>query len=619
MTSGQSVEAAYRIAFEPMNVAVDCLTSETLLDCVRRHRIRLATSCGGRGTCASCLVQFVDGSVPDASASDTSVISPERLAQGWRRACQTRPAGNGTVFVPPRSTAAPLRTNVEGSTTEFDLDPPVRIIPFKLSPPTIGDLAADDLRLQEAIEATASGVCRQFDAILMRTLPTALRDWGWQGWVASLGGEVIAMGKTGQPALGLAIDLGTTNISAVLVDLTTGTSLATKGIENPQTSFGADLITYASVIRRKPETAEQLRQLAVTALNQLGADLCREVDCDPALIIEATIAGNTMMHHLLLGLPVGQLAMSPFVSALSQAADVKARDLNLDFAPGGNIHFLPNIAGFVGGDHSATLLASETGTDQPVVIMDIGTNTEISLVDSDSITSVSCPSGPAFEGGHLSSGMRAAEGAIELVRIKGDEVLVDTIGEGSPVGICGSGVLDAVAQLHLAGICNARGQIQTGHDRVRSERDQNRFVLVGHEETGGVEIALTQDDIRAVQLAKGAIRAAVDQLLERTGYAEKDICQVVVAGAFGNYIDISSALSIGMLPDLPYTCFAQVGNAAGEGARLVLLSRQKRAEARDLARRAEYFELAGSKTFMKAFGARINFPQRVKAKPFDND
>lgn len=614
MTEAGTEDAACRIIFEPMSEAVDCQAGETLLDCARRHRIRLATSCGGQGTCASCLVQIVEGPKPEAAAGDANVISAERLAHGWRRACLARPLGDCTVFVPPRSTAAPLRTNVEGDAAEFELDPPVRIVPFELTPPTMADVMADDMRLRGAIEAHTPGSCARFDPVVARDLPTLLRRWDWRGWAASLNGEVIALGEADQQALGLAVDLGTTNMSGVLVDLGTGETLATKGIENPQTSFGADLITYASKIRRDPETADQLRGLAVSALNQLAVELCREGGGEPGMIVEATVAGNTMMHHLLLGLPVAQLAMSPFVPALSRAADVKARDFELDFAPGANVHFLPNIAGFVGGDHTATLLATRTRADKPVIIMDIGTNTEISLVDGDDITSVSCPSGPAFEGGHLSAGMRAAEGAIELVRIKGDEVLIETIGDGRPVGICGSGVLDAVAQLHAAGICNDRGQFLEGHKRVQSDGGNNRFVLASEEQTGTNETALTQDDIRAVQLAKGAIRAATDQLLEKTGTAERQLGQVIIAGAFGNYIDVGSALAIGMLPNLPYSRFAQVGNAAGEGARQILLSRKKRAEAGDLARRAEYFELAGSKTFMKVFGARINFPPRAKAK-----
>ncbi len=607
--------ASFSIAFDPMNLTVDCRGDETILDCARRHRIRLATSCGGQGTCASCLVQIIEGPSPEAAAEEKDVISSARLSQGWRRACLAHPAGDCKVFIPARSTAAPVRTHVGGNAVDLEIDTPVKILPFELSPPTLDDAVADDRRLRETLEIHNPDVCQRFDPALMQNLSNNLRQWDWRAWAASLNGEVVATGPLDQQPVGLAIDLGTTNISGTLVDLSSGKTLAAIGAENPQTSFGADLITYASLIRRKPEAADQLRDLAVTALNRLAVELCSQSSVSSSSIVEATIAGNTMMHHLLLGLPVHQLAMSPFIPSLSQAADIKARDIGLGFAPGANIHMLPNIAGFVGGDHCATLLATMTACEKPVIVMDIGTNTEISLVDGDRITCVSCPSGPAFEGGHLSYGMRAAEGAIELVRIKGDKIHFETIGDVTPVGICGSGVLDAVAQLYAAGICNERGQIQEGHDRVRGDLDNREFVLASVEETGageGSEITLTQDDVRAVQLAKGAIRAATDQLLEKTGYSEKDLDQVVIAGAFGNYIDVGSALTIGMLPDLPFNRFAQVGNAAGEGARQALISEEKRVAAQDLAVRAEYFELAGSKTFMKTFGARINFPLQSK-------
>ncbi len=617
MTATPSGGAGWRVSFEPMAVAVDCGRDETLLDCARRHRIRLATSCGGQGTCTSCLVQVVEGPQPEVPAGEAKVVSAERLAHGWRRACLARPVGDCTVFVPPRSTAAALRTDVGGEAAELTLDPAMKIIPFQLNPPSFDDVEADDERLRRVLDAATPGASRSFDPALMRELANSLRKWGWRGWAASLNGEVIAAGPEDQRPLGLAIDLGTTNISGILVDLQTGSSLATKGCENPQTSFGADLIAYAAKIRRDPETAGRLRESALSGLNGLAADLCGECGTDPEAIVEAVVAGNTMMHHLLLGLPVNQLAMSPFIPAVSGSLDVKSRDVGLEFAPGANVHLLPNVAGFVGGDHTATLLTAMTRSDKPVIIMDIGTNTEISLVQGERITSVSCPSGPAFEGGHLSAGMRAAKGAIELVRIKDGNVRYETIGDGPPVGICGSGVLDAVAQLHAAAICNGRGQIQAGHARVREVAGSMEFVLAEGGQTGSDDIAITQDDVRAVQLAKGAIRAATDQLLEKTGFGEKDLDRIIIAGAFGNYIDVGSAIAIGMLPNLPYSRFVQVGNAAGEGARQVLVSAGKRGEARALADRAEYFELAGSKTFMTTFGARINFPARRNQKSPD--
>jgi uncharacterized 2Fe-2S/4Fe-4S cluster protein (DUF4445 family) len=402
--------------------------------------------------------------------------------------------------------------------------------------------------------------------------------------------------------------------------MSNGETLSAKGMENPQTIYGADLITYASHIRRKPETALELKKLAVEGVNRLAVDLCAEVGASPEQIVEVTVAGNTMMHHLLLGLPVRQLAMSPFISTMSAAIDVKARDLDIAIAPGGYVHMMSNIAGFVGGDHVATLLASELDGEAPVIIMDIGTNTEISLVQSGNITSVSCPSGPAFEGGNISSGMRAAAGAIELVRIKGEELKLQTIGDEAPVGICGSGVLDVVAQLYLAGVCDHRGRLLEDHPRVRAIESKRAFILADERESGsGLAITFTQEDLRALQLAKAAIRSATDLLLEQTGYAESDLAKVVIAGAFGNFIDVGSALAIGMLPELPFNRFVQVGNAAGDGARFALLSKVQRAEALDIAERAQYIELAGTDSFMKVFGSRINFTETRDIKPHEKD
>ena len=397
--------------------------------------------------------------------------------------------------------------------------------------------------------------------------------------------------------------------SGLLVDLESGTTLAATGLENPQTSYGSDLISYASLIRRKPEKAALLQQLAIDALNSLSTDLCDAVGLKASDIAEMTVAGNTMMHHLLLGLPVRDLASSPFIPALSAAHDVEARDLGVEIAPGGVIHLLPNIAGFVGGDHVAALLATIGQADGPVITMDIGTNTELSLIRGDEIISVSCPSGPAFEGGNISCGMRAAVGAIESVRVTSHGVRIKTIEDAPAVGICGSGVLDVLAQMYQSGVIDKRGRMQEGHPRVREGRFGRELVLADEGETGGPAVVFTQDDVRAVQLAKAAIRAGCDHLLSLAGLSENDLDKVLIAGAFGSYIDVASAITAGLLPDLPFNRFAQVGNAAGEGARQVLLSRERREEAGCIALRARYAELASSKAFLPAFSKRIGFAE----------
>jgi uncharacterized 2Fe-2S/4Fe-4S cluster protein (DUF4445 family) len=414
---------------------------------------------------------------------------------------------------------------------------------------------------------------------------------------------VIALFSPSSRQLGLAIDLGTTKIAGYLVDLSDGRTLAAKGVMNPQISYGEDVISRINRVIKSPDDSVQLQKLAVEAINELGADLCAEVSANIEEIVEAVVVGNTAMHHLFLNLPVKQLALSPFVPAVSRALEVKARDLGLGIAPGAYVHLLPNIAGFVGADHVAMLLATEAReAEEPIIALDIGTNTEISLVNNGEVNTVSCASGPAFEGGHIKYGMRAATGAIERLRIDGDKVQYQTIDGAPPIGICGSGILDALAQLYLAKVIDENGRIMSNHPRVRNYKGQREFILVSKEERKGKPaITITQHDVRELQLAKAAIRTGIQALLEASGCAEDDIKQVIIAGAFGTYIDVASAVAIGMLPPLPLNRFQQVGNAAGMGAKLALISLKSRAKAQAVASRVSYIELASTPGFQPTF------------------
>jgi len=613
--------AGIQVTYAPMGQTFAGTAGDSVLDIARRNRVRIASSCGGQGRCMSCSVQFVEGEVPLPADADRRSLSERRLSEGWRRACLARPAGDCTVFVPPRSTAAPVRTHVDGRPVEVELDPAARGVFVELTPPTLEDPRADDLRLLDAVNTQVPGLAHRVDIEVLRSLSPDLRNWGWRALVSVHSGDVVAVGPESSRTFGIAIDLGTTNISGVLVDLATGKTLAVHGMENPQTAYGGDVISYAAFVRRTHDGAAILQRTVVDALNELVAALTGEVGDAPAHVAELVVAGNTMMHHLLAGLPVAQLAASPFVAAVSEPLDLRARDLGLQIAPGGYVHLVPNIAGFVGGDHTAMLLATEAAGEEGLVLaMDIGTNTEISLLEGGRITSVSCPSGPALEGGHITSGMRAAVGAIEQVRISDDGVSLETIDDGAPAGICGSGVLDTVAQLYLTGVVNPRGRLQEGHPFVRVNDVTREFVLAGEAKTGGPPVVFGQDDVRAVQLAKAAIRSATDLLLQQTGHSESQLDRVIIAGAFGNYIDITSAIAIGMLPDLPFSRYAQVGNAAGDGARQILVSMAQRARAREIAASARYVELAGADGFMSAYVSRINF-DRVRgvrhAQPVD--
>jgi len=530
-------------------------------------------------------------------------FSLQELKDGWRLACQTYPRSDCKLGIPSESMTTLQRTQVEGLEIAVHPEPPVQGYHLQLVTPSLSDLRADGDRLLEALYQQHQLHCSKIDIDVLRTLSPRLRSWSWECRASIRHDEVVALGPWPGRQLGLAIDLGTTKIAGYLVDLSDGRTLAAKGVMNPQISYGEDIISRITAVNNSPDESTHLQKVVIRTLNKLISGLSTEVGASPTDIVEAVVVGNTAMHHLFLGLPVRQLAVSPYVPAVSNALDIKARDLGLHIAPGAYLHLLPNIAGFVGGDHVAMLLATEVWqTEGPAVALDIGTNTEASLVNGGEITTVSCASGPAFEGGHIKDGMRATSGAIERVRIAGGSIQYQTIDEVPPVGICGSGILDTMAQLYLAGIIDKGGRMKGNHPRVRTHKNQREFVLVSKEEQDERSaIVTTQQDVRQLQLAKAAIRTGIQALLETNGCSEEEIKQVIIAGAFGSYIDVSSAITIGMLPSLPLGRFRQVGNAAGMGAKLALISLSQRSQAQAIASQVNYIELANSPNFMQTF------------------
>jgi len=478
--------------------------------------------------------------------------------------------------------------------------------------PTLDDPRSDVGRVVAALKAAdALGADRnlEVDLAAARILPGLLRAESMDG-AARLrawrrGRELVGFAPAGTRPLGLAVDLGTTNIAGFLIDLETGERLATLAVENPQVAWGGDVISRINHAIRSPEAARELQVAVIEALNGLAHDLCQALGASPETIVDVAIGGNTAMHHLFLGLPVRQLGRAPFVAAIGDALEVRARDLGLVTAPGARAWLPANIQGFVGGDHMMTLLATEDRWQGPraSVVMDIGTNTEISVIHQGRIHSASSPSGPALEGGHISCGMRAAEGAIEKVWLENGRVRFRAIAGKSPVGLCGSGVLDAVAALYRGGAINAMGRIQAGHPDVTEDASGNRAASLAP----GVE--LTQADVRSVQLAKAAVRAATDLLIEAAGLQPGQVDQVLIAGAFGAYLDVQSGIDIGLFPPLPRECFEQVGNAAGKGVRQAVASAGARARASQTAAICRYVELSSRGDFQKTFMHHIAFPR----------
>ncbi|MBA7561783.1 Na(+)-translocating NADH-quinone reductase subunit F [subsurface metagenome] len=594
---------ACSVDFEPVGRRGGCQKKESLLACARQLGVGISSICNGKGTCHSCKVQVLSGTVSKPTPSEVETFSPQELKAGWRLACQTYPRSNIKVHVPAESMTTPQRLQVEGQEVTVSPQASVRAYSLKLAVPSLEAPQADADNLLQTLNQKHKLNCNSVDIGALRVLSNQLRSWKWQCQAAVRNYQVIALLPPKSHPLGLAIDLGTTKIAGYLMNLNDGKTLAAKGVMNPQISHGEDIISRINGAVHSAEDRVQIQRLAAEAISQLGADLCTEVGANIEEIVEAVVVGNTAMHHLFLGLPVRQLALAPFIPAVSRSLDVKARNLGLGFAPGAYVHLLPNLAGFVGADHVAMLLATGVGQKKgPIVALDIGTNTEVSLIHEGKIVTTSCASGPAFEGGHIKYGMRAANGAIERLKITGDKIQYQTIGEAPPVGICGSGILDALAQLYLSKAVDEGGRLNADHPRVRTYQKKREFILVSKEERNGQPaITITQQDVRELQLAKGAIRSGIQALLEASGVSEDKIKQVIIAGAFGTYINVASAIEIGMLPSLPLARFLQAGNAAGMGAKLALISLKQRAQARALTSRVRYIELAGAPNFNQAF------------------
>ncbi len=600
---------AYTIDFEPIGRRVEAEGGETLLRVAQAGGVGLAAVCGGSGTCGRCLVQVISGAVSAPTENERQRVGEERVGQGYRLACETLIEGDCKINVPPASLTTVQRTQVEGRELNVALDPLVHSYEVTLSPATRQDLRSDATRLCDALSARGLG-CLRVDLAAAQRLPGILRTHEWRLTAAVMHDKVVAVLPPQNPPLGIAVDLGSTKLAGYLVDLTSGRTLAAQGMMNPQIAYGEDVMARLTYAVQRAEGARQLQEVIVRGLDDLACALCKETGQAPEDVIEAVIVGNTAMHHLLLGLPTEQLGAAPYVAALSEPCDLLGRDIGLTFAPDVFVHILPNIAGFVGADHVAMLLGSGIHAASDVVMgMDIGTNTEVALKVGERIYTCSTASGPAFEGAHIAAGMRAAPGAIERVWIQDGRVRYRVIDDLPPVGMCGSGILDAVGQMRKIGVLDERGAMSLDHPRARMGDRGPEFVIVPRAESGnGDDIVLSRADVSEIQLAKGAMRAGSELLMQEAGITSADLDRVVIAGAFGSYIDVRNALRIGMFPPLPPDRFEQVGNAAGVGARLVLISQEQRALAAEIALRAEYVELTNDPRFAMAFAEAMLMP-----------
>ncbi len=605
------------IDLQPIGKRIDVPVGTNLLDACQQAGVELVAVCGGAGVCGTCRVRLLKGQLTQVTTSEMDELGAGDLAAGYRQACQVEVLSDVTLEIPPESLSAPQRLSIEGRETDFEWQRSViETYDVKVEPATLTDLRPDTTRILDALRRDGGPFDLplnepyrpNFDSEAVKALAPLLRNNDWRVRVVIRNeNEVVAFLPAGTRAYGLAVDIGTTKVAAYLIDMESGETVAKSGAMNPQIAYGEDIISRIRYINDHPDGLKTLQERIVETLNNLVEELSKEAKVKREQVIEAVIVGNTAMHHIVAGLPVKQLGDSPYMATVGEAMNIKARDLGLKLAAGATVYLPPNIAGFVGADHVSMLVgAGLHHVQETIVSLDIGTNTELSLFHKGRHWTCSCPSGPAFEGAHIEDGMRAAPGAVERVRLEGDDVQVHTIGNVDAVGICGSGILDAIAECRKADLLTPKGAFIGAHPRLRGNGTAAEFVLVpAARSRTGRDVRMTRKDVNEIQLAKGAVRAGAEALLDVAGIKAEDLDQIVIAGAFGTYLDVDSAVTVGMFPRIERTRYQQIGNAAGTGARRMLVARNQREIAENIAREVEFVELAKHPSFTKIYSQAL--------------
>ncbi len=588
-----------KVEFQPLGRRTEIEPGRTLIEAAQSAGVDLVSVCGGYGSCDSCRVKLVNGKLNEPTSTERDIFVSKDIENGYRLACQAIPVSDVKIVVPHDSLTTPQRLQIEGQGVPIELDPIVTPIDISLEHPLDDVPLEDNIRLVETLKAAGES-SPSIDPILKIDLTDRLRDQGWQARIALRRGEVVAILPPKERLFGLAVDLGTTKVAAYLVDLENGETVTKTGVMNPQIAFGEDVVSRIVHAKKGPEQRAALQQSIIQTINEIIASLCTDVSAMPEQVVELVVVGNTAMHHLLLGLPTRQLGVLPFAPAVRESMETRSSELGIHAALGAIVYFPPNIAGYVGGDHAALILATGIAeTYKTVLALDIGTNTEVSLVTGGKLFSCSCASGPAFEGAHIQDGMRAASGAIERVQIIDEEIHIQTIGGGQSSGICGSGILDAVWVMVSVSALEVSGRLIKTNPSVRRTADGTyEYVLVPGERTEhGRDIVVTQNDVREFQLAKAAIQAGIKILLEEAHIGPEELDEFIIAGAFGTYIHVENAIHTKLFPDLPLNRFSQIGNGAGEGAKQLLISAQARQLIDELHNQISYINLASHPRF----------------------
>ncbi len=604
---------------------------ESILQTAQQNDVEINATCGGRGRCRSCRIKMVKGETPEATIADRSQLSEEEMQEGFRLACQCFLQSDASISIAPPINETSFQILVDTGGTDLDEDgqkPDSGISKDFLIPQRAKDEADDSSELEALIAGSDGGTKLSLD--LLRQVPKTLEDSKDGVTVARYGNQVLSIeaGDTSTQMFGLAFDIGTTTVVGYLVDLSTGETLTSISGLNPQSVFGGDLISRIAFGAESPANVRKLHSRIVTYLNDLSKAACEQVGVKPDHVYKVTIVGNTCMHHLFLGIDPTTVGHAPYAPIIRSAYSCSARDAGLRLNPGARLFMLPLVAGFVGADTVGVILSTKIEKEDEIsVIADIGTNAEVVLKCSGGLYTCSSPAGPALEGGQIYDGMRAALGAIDRVTINaGDDVEVHTIGGVPALGICGSGLIDTVACLVEAEIIAPSGRMKPDPTnlpdtllkaRLRvGESNQPEFVLVRAKDSANqTDIVLTQGDIRQFQLAKAAILGGVVALADRAGIAFEDIVSFSLAGGFGNYLDITNARRVGLIPDIDTNQIRYISNAAGLGALKALSYESERIHADHLADTVTHISLAGFAEFQKMYLNAMAFPKTASEKP----
>ena len=615
-----------KVVIQPGGKEISAVPGTNLLELIKRHKIDLPSDCGGKGKCGKCRIIIENGCKEVNSLSDTEGkhLTAQELKKGYRLACAVAvpKISRLAIRIPYLDKSHKMKLQTDGLPVSVVPDPAIKKYLVELSAPTLKDnISSDEDRLLNFLKKRYNLKCH-LDYQELKKLPQILENGkGIFHCIIWNGNTIISLESTNTnpKCLGFAVDIGTTKLAGFLVDLESGEQIASSSIANPQAAYGDDLMSRMTFCARRKDGLEVLQKLIIEGINQLIEDCCTKADQDSQNIYEACLAGNPCMSHLFLGLSPKNLSMAPYHPVLRREINFEAEELPvpLKMHPRARIYILPSIAGFVGADSVAVQLSlAHPRSKKTFMVLDIGTNTEVVLIDPKGTLTCSCASGPAFEGMHLKNGMKANTGAIETVEIdpKTLEIAYQTIGGIKPMGICGSGVVDALAGFMKAKIIAPNGRIDEKKavvtPRVRKGVSGKQEVVIAWREETEIDqdIVITQEDIEEIQKAKAAIRTGCTFLMKEKKIIEKNIDELIIAGAFGQYMDKRSARSIGLIPEIPLSRIKNVGNAAGTGVKMALLSMIKRKMAEDIAKKAQYYELATAPNFLSEYGNSMFFP-----------